>query len=67
MLKSPCRYCEKRFVGCRNSCDAWLEYEAAKKVEYEQRRFDSNVLSNPVKSEAITNYQRWKLNRQEDF
>ena len=39
--KSPCpRYCDKRAVGCRKSCDAWQRYEAEKAAWYHQNEIE---------------------------
>ena len=37
MIIAPCRFCEKRELGCRSNCDSWQEYQTKKNEEYEAR------------------------------
>lgn len=68
MASNPCYLhkgyqCPGRKVGCRETCQDWKDYESLKHKEYEDRKFKSNVLSNPVKTNAINAHAMWKLNR----
>lgn len=37
MIKSPCKDCQRREAGCHGRCEAYKEFEDAKRVEYAQR------------------------------
>lgn len=42
MIKSPCKGCQRRFVGCRRSCTPWsvylLEKEAYDRAKNEAKK-----------------------------
>lgn len=34
-MKAPCKYCEKRYVGCHGRCEKYLEYYKANQERLE--------------------------------
>ncbi len=32
-IKAPCQGCAQRYVGCRETCEAWQEYQTLKDEE----------------------------------
>lgn len=62
-MKNPCYGWLNRKVGCHAICDAYSEFDKNNKAESKRRAFISNVLSNPVKDNAINAHAMWKVNR----
>lgn len=36
-MKSPCKGCEYRVIGCHSACAAYIEYSTGRKKEIETR------------------------------
>ena len=62
-MKSPCYRCLNRKVDCHAICDTYIAFDKKNKAESKRRAFISNVLSNPVKENAINAHAMWKANR----
>lgn len=62
-MKSPCYGCLNRKVGCHAICDTYIEFDKKNKAESKRRAFISNILSNPVKDDAVNAHAMWKANR----
>lgn len=60
-MKNPCYGCLNRKVGCHAICECYMAFDKKNKEESKRRAFISNVLSNPVKGEAIRAYENRKL------
>lgn len=41
MKNVPCRYCEKRTIGCHGRCDKYMEYKRERDA-MKQRQFESD-------------------------
>lgn len=61
-ISNPCgKNCEKRCVGCRATCEAWIAYEAEKQEEY-KRKAEMNELR--TSSPSYVRNVRAKVKRQ---
>ena len=39
-MKAPCKYCEKRYVGCHGRCEKYLEFKKANDERLKQKSFE---------------------------
>ncbi len=62
-MKSPCYGCLNRKFGCHSVCEKYISFDKKNKEESKRRVFVSNVLSNPVKDDAINARAMRKANR----
>lgn len=42
-MKSPCKGCEYRVIGCHSTCAAYIKYSYSRKEELETRDIRSDV------------------------
>lgn len=42
-MKSPCKDCEYRVLGCHSTCAAYIEYNTSRKKEIETRDIRGDV------------------------
>lgn len=61
-MKCPCRYCEKRYVGCHGNCSDYKEWNSENeklKNKYKEERHIDNLLKEEKIMHKIK-YQRKK-------
>ena len=39
-MKAPCKYCEKRYVGCDGRCEKYLEFKKANDERLKQKSLE---------------------------
>lgn len=62
-MKTPCRGCAERTVGCHVECVRYFEYKMRKAVEAIRRRTDGDAISMPkdvLEEKAKMNRRKWR-------
>lgn len=49
-MRSPCLYCERRMVGCRESCPEWADWEEQKAQAKANKAADDLLNDYTIKS-----------------
>lgn len=62
-MKTPCRGCAERMVGCHIECVRYFEYKMRKAVEAIRLRTDGDEISMPedvMEEKAKMNRRKWR-------